>query len=128
MDNHATTRCDPRVLEAMMPYFTQDFGNASSRGHAFGWLAAEAVQIAREQVAALIHADPSEIVFTSGATESVNLAIKGVYELLAGKGRHVITVSTEHQAVLDTCVHLERQVLLYVVLVMDLTDILIRRH
>ena len=109
MDNHATTRCDPRVLEAMVPYFTQDFGNASSRGHAFGWLAAEAVQIAREQVAALIHADPAEIVFTSGATESVNLAIKGVYELLAGKGRHIITVSTEHQAVLDTCAHLEQQ-------------------
>lgn len=109
MDYHATTPCNPGVLEAMLPYFNQNFGNASSRGHAFGWLAAEAVQIAREQVAALIHADPSEIVFTSGATESVNLAIKGVYELLAGKGKHVITVATEHQAVLDTCTHLERQ-------------------
>ncbi len=109
MDNHATTPCDPRVLEAMIPYFTRDFGNASSKGHAFGWLASEAVQIAREQVALLINADPSEIIFTSGATESVNLAIKGVFELLGGQGRHIVTVATEHQAVLDTCAHLERQ-------------------
>jgi cysteine desulfurase len=109
MDNHATTPCDPRVLEAMIPYFTRDFGNASSKGHAFGWLASEAVQIAREQVALLINADPSEIIFTSGATESVNLAIKGVFELLGGQGKHIVTVATEHQAVLDTCAHLERQ-------------------
>lgn len=109
MDYHATTPCDPRVVEAMIPYFSRQFGNASSRGHFYGWQAAEAVQIAREQVALLIHADPSEIVFTSGATESVNLAIKGVYELLSAKGKHIITVSTEHSAVLDTCNHLEKQ-------------------
>ena len=108
MDNHATTPCDPRVLETMIPYFTRDFGNPSSRGHAFGWQAGEAVQIARERVAALIHADPSEIVFTSGATESVNLAIKGIYELLEGRGKHMITVTTEHRAVLDTHAHLEK--------------------
>jgi cysteine desulfurase len=108
MDYHATTPCDPRVLEAMMPFFSQQYGNASSRGHLFGWQAAEAVQIAREELASLLHADPSEIVFTSGATESINLAIKGAYELLIGKGNHIITVSTEHRAVLDTCNHLER--------------------
>jgi cysteine desulfurase len=108
MDYHATTPCDPRVLEAMMPFFSQQYGNASSRGHLFGWQAAEAVQIAREELASLLHADPSEIIFTSGATESINLAIKGVYELLIGKGNHIITVSTEHRAVLDTCNHLER--------------------
>jgi cysteine desulfurase len=109
MDYHATTPCDPRVIESMMPYYTRNFGNASSKSHAYGWLAAEAVQIAREQIAELIHADPLEIVFTSGATESVNLAIKGVFELMNGRKKHLITVSTEHQAVLDTCVHLERQ-------------------
>jgi cysteine desulfurase len=108
MDYHATTPCDPRVLELMMPYFTRDFGNASSKGHAFGWLAAEAVQIAREQIAGLINADPFEIVFTSGATESINLAFKGMFELMSGKKKHLITVSTEHKAVLDNCTHLER--------------------
>lgn len=109
MDYHATTPCDPRVLEAMMPYFNQHFGNPSSKGHAFGWYAEEAVQIAREQLALLIHARPEEIIFTSGATESVNLAIKGIYEILSGKGKHIITLSTEHRAVLDTCYHLEKQ-------------------
>jgi cysteine desulfurase len=108
MDNHATTACDPRVLEAMIPYFKEQFGNASSHGHLFGWQASEAVKIAREQIAGLIHADAPEIVFTSGATESVNLAIRGVYELLSVKGRHIITVTTEHRAVLDTCIHLEK--------------------
>jgi cysteine desulfurase len=108
MDYHATTPCDPRVLEAMMPCFSDHFGNASSRGHSYGWHAAAAVQIAREELASLIHADPTEIIFTSGATESINLAIKGVYEMLSGKGRHIITVSTEHRAVLDTCNHLEK--------------------
>jgi cysteine desulfurase len=108
MDYHATTPCDPKVLEAMMPYFKEQFGNASSHSHLFGWQASEAVKIAREQIAELIHADASEIVFTSGCTESANLAIKGVYELLSVKGRHIITVTTEHRAVLDTCVHLEK--------------------
>jgi cysteine desulfurase len=108
MDYHATTPCDPRVLEAMLPYFSHQFGNASSKGHVYGWQAAEGVQIAREELASLIHADPSEIIFTSGATESINLAIKGVYEMLLGKGRHIITISTEHRAVLDTCNHLEK--------------------
>lgn len=108
MDYHATTPCDPRVLEAMLPYFSQQFGNAASQGHAFGWHAAEAVKIAREEIASLVNADPSEIIFTSGATESINLAIKGVFEMMAGKGKHIITAATEHRAVLDTCVHLEK--------------------
>jgi len=108
MDNNATTACDPRVVEAMMPYFTRFFGNAASRNHAFGWQAKEAVDYAREQVAALIGADPQEITFTSGATEADNLAIKGVFELYKGKGNHIITVATEHKAVLDTCKHLEK--------------------
>ena len=108
MDYHATTPCDPRVVEAMMPYFGDQFGNAASRGHLFGWQASEAVQIAREQLASLIHAEHSEIIFTSGATESVNLALRGVFELFASKGNHIITVSTEHRAVLDTCTHLEK--------------------
>jgi cysteine desulfurase len=108
MDYHATTPCDPRVLEAMLPFFSTQFGNAGSHGHAFGWHAAEAVKIAREEIASLINADPSEVIFTSGATESINLAIKGVFESLSGKGKHVITVSTEHLAVLDTCRHLEK--------------------
>jgi cysteine desulfurase len=108
MDYHATTPCDPRVLEAMLPYFSQQFGNAASQGHAFGWHAAEAVKIAREEIASLLKADPSEIIFTSGATESINLAIKGVFEMMAGKGKHIITVATEHRAVLDTCAHLEK--------------------
>jgi len=108
MDYHATTPCDQRVLEAMLPYFGQQFGNAASQGHAFGWHAAEAVKIAREEIASLLKADPSEIIFTSGATESINLAIKGVFELMAGKGKHIITTTTEHRAVLDTCSHLEK--------------------
>jgi cysteine desulfurase len=108
MDYHATTPCDPQVVDAMLPYFNQQYGNASSHGHLFGWQAGEAIKIAREEVATLINADPSEIIFTSGATESANLAIKGVYELLSVKGRHIITVTTEHRAVLDTCIHLEK--------------------
>jgi cysteine desulfurase len=109
LDNHATTPCDPRVIEAMMPYFGHFFGNAASSSHLYGWQASEAVQIAREELAALLGADPSEIVFTSGATESINLAIKGVFELYSKKGKHIITVSSEHRAVLDTCNHLEKQ-------------------
>jgi cysteine desulfurase len=108
MDNHATTPCDPVVLDAMMPYFTRQFGNASSRGYLQGWQAAEAVQIAREMVASLIHSEPEEIIFTSGATESINLALKGVFESLSPKGKHIITIATEHRAVLDTCLHLEK--------------------
>jgi len=107
LDYNATTPCDPRVLEAMLPYFTQHFGNASSRSHAYGWVAEEAVDIAREQVAALVGAEKQEIVFTSGATEAVNLAIRGVYEMYGSKGRHIITCSVEHKAVLDTCHYVE---------------------
>jgi cysteine desulfurase len=109
LDNNATTPCDPRVVAAMLPYFTEVYGNAASRSHPFGWAAEEAVDYAREQVAKLIGADPKEIVFTSGATEAVNLAIKGVYEMYAGKGHHIITAVTEHKAVLDTCRRLEKQ-------------------
>jgi len=107
MDNHSTTPMDPRVLEAMLPYFVEKFGNSASRNHAFGWEAEEAVENARKQIAHLIHADSKEIVFTSGATESDNLAIKGVVEMYHEKGDHIITSSTEHRAVLDTCKALE---------------------
>lgn len=108
LDYNSTTPCDPRVVDTMLPFFTKQFGNAASSTHVYGWQAAEAVQLAREQVADLINAEPGEIFFTSGATESDNLAIKGVFSMYAGKGNHIITAATEHKAVLDTCVHLEK--------------------
>src|SRR5829696_453447 len=108
LDHNATTPCDPRVVDAMVPYFTQHFGNSASRNHPFGWEAEEAVDYAREQVAQLVGADPKEIIFTSGATEGDNLAIKGVFEMYASKGNHIITATTEHKAVLDTCKHIEK--------------------
>jgi cysteine desulfurase len=109
LDHNATTPCDPRVVEAMVPYFTNAFGNAASRNHPFGWQAEEAVDYAREQVAKLIGADPKEIIFTSGATEADNLALKGVFEMYASKGNHIITCNIEHKAVLDTCKHIEKE-------------------
>ena len=109
MDYHATTPVDPRVLETMLPYFTERFGNSASRNHAFGWVAEEAVENARKQVADLLGANAKEIIFTSGATESNNLAIKGVAEMYREKGNHIITCVTEHKAVIDTCKRLEKQ-------------------
>jgi cysteine desulfurase len=108
MDNHATTPLDPRVLEVMLPYFTEDFGNAASRSHAYGWTAEKATERAREQVGALIGASGKEMVWTSGATESNNLALKGAAEFYRDKGNHIVTAQTEHKAVLDTCKRLEK--------------------
>ncbi|HKX45912.1 MAG TPA: IscS subfamily cysteine desulfurase [Planctomycetota bacterium] len=109
MDYQATTPVDPRVLEAMLPFFTEDFGNAASRNHPFGWRAEEAVEQARERCAAAIGASPKELVFTSGSTEAINLALKGVAAMYGEKGRHIVTSEAEHKAVLDTCKHLEQE-------------------
>src|SRR5580693_6074378 len=108
MDNHATTPMDPRVLEEMLPYFMEKFGNSASRNHSFGWAAEEGIETARERIAKLVGATTKEIIFTSGATESDNLAIKGVAEMYREKGNHIITAVTEHKAVIDTCKHLEK--------------------
>src|SRR5436190_11083859 len=108
LDYNSTTPVDSRVLEAMLPYFSEKFGNAASRTHAYGWVAEQAVEDARKQVASLVNAEPNEITFTSGATEAINLTIKGVYEAYRSKGNHIVTVGTEHKAVLDTCSHLEK--------------------
>jgi cysteine desulfurase len=109
LDYSATTPVDPRVAEKMIPYLVEKFGNPASRSHSFGWEAEAAVEEAREEVARLVNADPKEIVWTSGATESNNLALKGAAQFYAGKGKHLVTVKTEHKAILDTCRELERQ-------------------
>ncbi len=109
LDYQATTPCDPRVVEAMLPYFTEHYGNAASRNHKYGWAAEEAVERSREQIAALLGANPKEIVLTSGSTESINLALKGAAEMYSDKGKHIITCQAEHKAVLDVCKHLEQQ-------------------
>lgn len=109
LDHNATTPVDAQVLEAMLPYFTQKYGNAASTAHRFGWVANDAVALARERVATLLNCEPSEVTFTSGATESINMALKGVFELYQSKGKHVITVATEHKAVLDVCKGLEQK-------------------
>src|SRR5690242_7159953 len=109
MDNHATTRTDPRVLAAMAPFFTEQFGNPASKMHIFGQLADQAVKEARQDVATIIAAEPREIIFTSGATESNNLALKGIARANQHKGKHIITLLTEHKSVLDSCAHLQRE-------------------
>lgn len=109
LDYQSTTPCDPRVVETMLPYFTEEFGNPHSRSHAYGWRAEEAVEAARSQVAALIHADPREVIFTSGATESNNLALKGVAYFYKAEKNHIVTCATEHKCVLDSCRHLEQE-------------------
>ncbi|TAH44294.1 MAG: cysteine desulfurase [Bacteroidetes bacterium] len=108
LDFNATTPVDPSVLQSMLPYFTEKFGNAASKTHSYGWLAEEAVEIAREQVALLIGSEKNEITFTSGATESINLGLKGIFEAYSSKGKHIVTIATEHKAVLDCCKHLEK--------------------
>src|SRR5690242_17181049 len=109
MDNHSTTPVDPRVVETMLPYFTEKFGNAASRNHSFGWEAEAAVEHARDQIAALVGGEGKEIVITSGATEADNLAIKGAASFYRKRGDHIITVETEHKAVIDTCKRLARE-------------------
>ena len=108
LDNNATTRCDPRVVEAMLPFFTERYGNSASRNHVFGWEAEEVIDNSRDQIAAVIGAGGKEIIFTSGATESNNLAVKGVAAMYRKKGNHIITQVTEHKAVIDPCKRLER--------------------
>ena len=109
LDHNATSPCDPRVVDAMIPYFTDNFGNAASRSHSFGWQAEEAVEVAREKIAKLIRAETKEVIFTSGGTEGDNLAIKGVFEMYSSKGNHIVTCVTEHKAVLDTCKNIEKR-------------------